>query len=159
MWAFREWNKVVSTFGKAGDKHDGVTISFGNTNPRAAADAHSYKDENGLLKTDMTFNSKTFGSFNTSEVGGILVHERSHGLDWIARGDRDAQNRSETFRTELRASDVESFVPKGLGVAEPPLWNPAWKPEYAEGNRFTGVMLNALTSTAIWCQESGAPGC
>jgi hypothetical protein len=57
-------NKVVSTFGKAGDDHDGVTISFGKTDPKAAADAHSYKGDNGLLKTDITFNSKAFGSLN-----------------------------------------------------------------------------------------------
>jgi hypothetical protein len=51
-------NRVVSTFGKAGDEHDGVTISFGKTqSAKATADAHSYKDDNGLLKTDITFNS------------------------------------------------------------------------------------------------------
>ena len=155
--------KVVGTFGRAGDDHDGVTISFGKTNPRAAADAYSHRDENGLLKTDITFNSKTFSTSNTNSntalIGGILIHERSHGLDWVARGGREAESRTEIFRTELRASNVESFVPKALGVVDPPLWSPTWRPEYAEGNRFTGVMLNAHESTAIWCQESGAPGC
>jgi hypothetical protein len=87
------------------------------------------------------------------------VHERSHGIDGIARGNMDPQNRMDTFRTELRASGVESFVPKALGVAYPPFWDTTWKPEYAEGNRFTGVMFNALESTGIWCKESGAPGC
>jgi hypothetical protein len=153
-------NKVVSTFAKAGDEHDGVTVSFGKTqSPKAEAQAHSYKDENGLLKTDITFNSKTFGTLNTTEVAGVLVHERSHGIDGVARSNMDPQNKKQEFRTELRAYDVESYVPKALGVAYPGLWDPAWKPEYAEGNRFTGVLRGADDSTSAWCSLSGAPGC
>jgi RHS repeat-associated protein len=153
-------NKVVSTFGKAGDDHDGVTISFGKTqSPKASADAHSYKDEKGLLRTDITFNSKTFGSLNTTEVGGELVHERSHGLDGIARGNMDPQNKNQEFRSELRAYGVESYVPKGLNVPYPGLWNPNWAPDSAEASRFTGVFSGAISSTSEWCRESGAPGC
>jgi RHS repeat-associated protein len=153
-------NKVVSTFGKAGDDHDGVTISFGQTqSKKASAEAHSYKDENGLLRTDITFNSKTFGSLNTTEVGGELVHERSHGLDGIARGNMDPQNKNQEFRSELRAYDVESYVPKGLNVPYPGLWNPNWAPDSAEASRFTGVFSGAITSTSDWCGRSGAPGC
>jgi hypothetical protein len=93
-------NRVVSTFGKAGDEHDGVTISFGKTqSAKAAADAHSYKDDNGLLKTDITFNSAFFGSPNRIQVAGVLVHERSHGIDGIARGNMDPQNRKQEFRS------------------------------------------------------------
>jgi hypothetical protein len=136
-----------------------VTVSFGKTNPKAAADAHSFKDENGLLRTDITFNAKSFGSLNTTEVGGILVHERSHGIDGIARGNMDPQNKNEVFRTELRASGVESYVPKALNVPYPGLWNPNWAPDSADASRFTGVLSNAITSTSIWCSESGAPGC
>lgn len=153
-------NKVVSTFGKAGDEHDGVTISFGKTqSSKANADAHSYKDENGLLKTDTTFNSKSFGSLNTTEVGGILVHERSHGIDGIARGNMDPQNKNQEFRTELRAYGVESYVPKGLNVPYPGLWNPNWAPDSADASRFTGVLSGAINSTSEWCRLSGAPGC
>ena len=153
-------NKVVSTFGKAGDGRDGVTISFGKTqSPRASADAHSYKDENGLLRTDITFNSKTFGSLNTTEVGGELVHERSHGLDGIARGNMDPQNKNQEFRTELRAYGVESYIPKGLNVPYPGLWNPNWAPDSADASRFTGVLSGAINSTSEWCRLSGAPGC
>jgi len=152
-------NKVVSTFGKAGDDRDGVTISFGKTqSPRASADAHSYKDENGLLRTDITFNSKTFGSLNTTEVGGELVHERSHGLDGIARGNMDPQNKNQELRSELRAYGVESYVPKALNVLYPGLWNPNWAPDSAEASRFTGVFSGAIASTSDWCR-SGAPGC
>jgi hypothetical protein len=93
-------NRVVSTFGKAGDEHDGVTISFGKTqSAKATADAHSYKDDDGLLKTDITFNSAFFGSLNTIEVAGVLVHERSHGIGGIARGNMDPQNRKQEFRS------------------------------------------------------------
>jgi len=152
-------NKVVSTFGKAGDERDGVTISFGKTqSPRASAEAHSYKDENGLLRTDITFNSKTFGSLNTTQVGGELVHERSHGLDGIARGNMDPQNKNQEFRTELRAYGVESYVPKALNVPYPGLWNPNWAPDSADASRFTGVLSGAITSTSEWCREGG-PGC
>jgi RHS repeat-associated protein len=151
--------KVVSTFGKAGDDHDGVTISFGKTqSPTASADAHSYKDENGLLRTAITFNSKTFGSLNTTEVGGELVHERSHGLDGIARGNMDPQNKNQELRSELRAYGVESYVPKALNVPYPGLWNPNWAPDSAEASRFTGVFSGAIASTSDWCR-SGAPGC
>jgi RHS repeat-associated protein len=153
-------DKVVSTFGKAGDEHDGVTISFGKTqSPIATADAHSYKDDNGLLKTDITFNSKSFASLNSTEVGGVLVHERSHGIDGIARGNMDPQNKNEEFRTELRAYNVQSYVPKALGVYYPGLWNPNWAPDSAEASRFTGALSGAITSTSDWCKQSGAPGC
>jgi RHS repeat-associated protein len=151
-------NKVVSTFGKAGDEHDGVTISFGKTNEKASADAHSYKDENGLLRTDITFNSKVFGSLNTTEVGGTLIHERSHGLDGVERGNMDPQNKKQEFATEMRAYNVESLIPKALGVAYPGLWNPNWAPDSAEASRFAGVFSGAISSTSIWCQNGG-PGC
>jgi len=152
-------NRVVSTFGKAGDDRDGVTISVGKTqSPKASADAHSYKDENGLLRTDITFNSKTFGSLNTTEVGGELVHERSHGLEGIATGNMDPQNKKQEFATEMRAYGVESYVPKGLNVTYPGLWNPNWAPDSAEASRFTGVFGGAIASTSDWC-GSGAPGC
>jgi hypothetical protein len=92
-------NRVVSTFGKAGDEHDGVTIFFGKTqSAKATADADSYKDDNGLLKTDITFNSAFFRSLNIIQVAGVLVHERSRGIDGIARGNMDPQNRKQEFR-------------------------------------------------------------
>jgi RHS repeat-associated protein len=158
-------NNVVSTFGKAGDEHDGVTISFGKTqSAKAIATAHSYKSENGLLKTDITFNSKAFGGLNSVEVAGTLVHERSHGLDGIARGNMDPQNKKQDFRTEMRAYNVESYIPKGLGVqyyegTVNQLWNPNWAPNSAEASRFTGVFSGAITSTSDWCGRTGAPGC
>ena len=153
-------NKVVGFFGKAGDEHDGVTISFGKTqSPRAVATAHSYKDDNGLLKTDITFNSSRFRSLDTTQVAGTLVHERSHGLDGIARGNMDPQTKNQEFRTELRAYGVESYVPKALNVLYPGLWNPNWAPDSAEASRFTGVFSGAIASTSDWCSRSGAPGC
>jgi len=152
--------KVVSTFGKAGDEHDGVTISFGRTqSSKATADAHSYTGESGLLRTDITFNSKFFGSLNTIQVAGVLVHERSHGLDGIARGNMDPQIKKQEFATEMRAYNVESLVPKGLGVYYPGLWNPNWDPGSAEASRFIGVFRGAIASTSDWCNISGAPGC
>ena len=111
-----------------------------------------------LLRTDITFNSKGFGSLNTTQVGGELVHERSHGLDGIARGNMDPQNKQQEFATELQAYSVESYVPKGLGVSYPGLWNPNWAPDSAEASRFTGVFSGAIASTSDWCR-SGAPGC
>jgi RHS repeat-associated protein len=153
-------NKVVSTFGKAGDEHDGVTISIGKTqSKKAIAEAHSHKDENGLLRTDITFNSKGFGSLNTTEVAGTLVHERSHGIDGIANGNMDPQTKKQEFASELRAYNVESYVPKGLGVSFPGLWNPNWAADSAEASRFTGVFTGAIASTSDWCGRSGAPGC
>src|SRR5262249_16635800 len=121
-------NKVVSTFGKASDDHDGITIFFGKTDAKASAHAHSYRDDNRLLKTDITFNSSYFSKLSTVEVGGTLVHERSHGIDGITRGNMDPQTKRQEFKTELRASDIESYVPKALGVSYPGLWDPAWKP-------------------------------
>lgn len=158
-------NKVVSTFGKAGDDRDGITISFGQTaSPRRAAEAHSYKGDDGLLKTDITFNSKTFGRLNSAEIGGDLVHERSHGLDGVARGNMDPQTKREEFQSELKAYNVESLVGKGLNVplyvgTANPLWNPNWPADSAEASRYTGVLSGAIDSTSNYCRLSGAPGC
>jgi hypothetical protein len=63
------------------------------------------------------------------------------------------------FRSELRAYGVESYVPKGLNVPYPELWNPNWAPDSAEASRFTGVFSGAIASTSDWCGRSGAPGC
>ena len=152
-------NKVVSTFGNAGDEHDGVTISIGKTqSAKSTADADSYKDQNGLLRTDITFNSKVFEGLNTTEIGGIIVHERSHGIDGIERGNKNPQNKKQEFRTEMRAYNIESYVPKGLGVSYGDLWNPNWAPDSAEASRFTGALRGAIASTSDWC-SGGAPGC
>src|SRR5579863_427007 len=150
--------KVVDTFGKAGDDHDGVTVKFGKLqSPTATADANSYKQD-GIFKTDVTFNSKAFNSLTTVEVAGVLVHERSHGIDGIAAGGRNPQNKKEEFTTERHAYNVESYVPKGLGLFFPRLWDPKWKPEYADGTRYMGVLAGAFASTHDWCQRGGAPG-
>lgn len=158
-------NKVTSSFGKAGDDRDGVTVSFGQTSsPTRAAEAHSYKGDDGLLRTDITFNSKTFGSLNTTEIGGDLVHERTHGLDGVARGNMDPQTKKEEFQTERNAYNVESLVGKGLNVplyvgTANPLWNPNWPADSAEASRYTGVLSGAISSTSDYCRVSGAPGC
>jgi RHS repeat-associated protein len=53
-----------------------IATYAGAESGKANAEAHSYKGENGLLKTDIMSNSKSFGALNTTEVGGILVHQR-----------------------------------------------------------------------------------
>jgi hypothetical protein len=87
-----------------------------------------------------------------------LIHERSHGIDAVKRGNMNPQNKKQEFRTELRAYRIESYVPKGLGVFYPGLWNPNWAPDSADASRFEGVFRGAIASTSEWCHP-GAPGC
>jgi hypothetical protein len=72
--------------------------------------------------------------------------------------------KQQEFATEMRAYNVESYIPKGLGVEYSEgtvnqLWNPNWAPDSAEASRFTGVLSGAIASTSDRCGRSGAPGC
>jgi RHS repeat-associated protein len=151
--------KVTDFYGAANDPKDGVTVQFGKVTKGGVAATDSYR-EDGVFKTDVTFDTKQFKSLSTVEVAGAAVHEGVHGLDGIAAGGRNPETRTEELATERHAYNVETYVPEGLGVSYPGLWNPAWPPEYAQGNRYTGVLRGTLASTAAFCSDSvGIPGC
>jgi hypothetical protein len=150
--------KVVSSFGKAWDERDGVTITFGKTTSLIAnADSHSWKDQNGIFRTDIKFNSAVFDHLSIVKVGGVLVHERQHGFDGAARGGFDPRTRKAEFSTKVDSYNIESYVPKGLGVNYQGLWDtdPSWQ----DGSRIRGALLGAISSTKEWCRLYRAPGC
>jgi len=153
--------RVTDFYGKANDDSDGVTVSFAKLKPSEGGNEHSYK-EDAMLKTDITINSDKLTKLTTPEIAGIVVHEGEHGIEGAAMGGRDPESRKEELTGERHAYNLQSYVLEGLGAKDNWnfLWDPAWAPEYAQGNRYTSVLRGALGSTAQFCRDDPeVPGC